>query len=317
MADEKNRFTKMAEELKEFRIAILAGGPSSEREVSLKSGRAVEAALLRCGFYPVFIDIKDESFDFLVERDFDIAFLALHGRFGEDGTVQKKLSGLGIPYTGSDDISSRKALDKLAAKEQFMKDNIDTPGHVVIEDFDRDISRVIKYPCVVKPVSEGSSIGLSVVFTGNDIRKAVKTALDYSDKVMVEDYVPGKELTVGVLENRPLPVIEIRAEGGIYDYNAKYMSKETRYIVPAEISKELSERASEIGLRAHMSLGCDGFSRVDLRLDEHNRIFVLEVNTIPGLTSRSLLPMAAKQAGIEFDELCLVILYSALKKRGK
>ena len=307
-----------SEELKMFekyRIGVLAGGPSSEREISLKSGKAVFKALHGAGLDAVFMDVNEEGFVRAIDRSgIDVAFITLHGRFGEDGTAQKILEKRNIRYTGSGPVSSALALDKLASKKRFEKEGLKIPGFCAVKAGE-DISRLdIRFPCVVKPRCEGSSIGLSVVHSEDLILKAVKEAAEFGENVLIEDFVIGREITVGVLDDRALPVVEIIPADGVYDFEAKYRSTATRYMTPADLEGEQYARVQEAGLKAHRALGCESFSRVDLMLSEEGEIFVLEVNTIPGLTERSLLPMAAKAAGLDFLQLCVKMLCGALSK---
>ena len=301
--------------LKKYRIGVLAGGSSSEREISLKSGRSVFDALRSIGLKVKFLDVREEDFSaFLDHADIDAAFIALHGRFGEDGTVQKILGQKNILYTGSDPEASHLALDKLASKKRFEDHGLCVPEYGVVSGKE-DVSRLnICFPCVVKPRYEGSSIGLSVVRSGDHIREAINKAAEFSEEIIVEKFVPGREITVGVLDNRPLPVVEIITADGVYDFGAKYQSDDTEYVVPARLNETDYLRAQEAGMKAHAALGCKGFSRVDMRLSDEGEIFVLEVNTIPGLTERSLLPMAAKQTGLDFPKLCVKMLCGALLK---
>ena len=300
------------------RIGVLAGGPSNEREISLKSGKAVHKALVEEGCDSVFLDIKDDLHDIIKKQNIDVAFVALHGRFGEDGTVQKMLESGGVPYTGSGPEASRLALDKIAAKEIFDKNGIPIPDYMVLEKGRFDIRQLhtMGLPLVVKPQFEGSSIGLSVVRTREDIRKALDKAFEYGSTALVEKFINGRELTVGMLGDRALPVIEIVTKNRVYDYTAKYSDPETRYLVPAPIDEPAAAKAKELARRAHASLGCRFFSRVDMMMDPSGKIFVLEVNTIPGMTERSLLPKAAAASGLNFGKLCLMLVEDALKNRG-
>jgi D-alanine-D-alanine ligase len=303
------------EELKKYKIGVLAGGSSSEREISLKSGRAVLDALREVGLDAAFIDVKEEDFALLVkEAGIDLAFIALHGRFGEDGTVQKMLSERGILYTGSGPEASRMALDKIASKERLSGKDLKIPEYMVTELGESISCEDVWFPCVVKPQHEGSSIGLTVVPSKEHLAEAVDKASNYSRRVIIEKFIEGREITVGILENRALPVVEIVPEGGHYDFNAKYQSANTRYIVPADIDENVFRGAQETAVNAHNALGCDEFSRVDMRLSPGGEVFILEVNTIPGLTERSLLPMAAKAVGLSFTELCVKILLGAIRK---
>ena len=301
------------EELKKYKIGVLAGGSSSERDISLKSGKAVFNAFIKEGLNAVFIDVKEDNFAFLIDQSrIDVAFIALHGKFGEDGTVQHILSEKGIFYTGSGPEASRMALDKVASKKRLSGENLKTPEYIVTE-LGKEIP-AIWFPCVVKPQHEGSSIGLTVVPSEERLSAAVDRAFNYGNHVIIEKFIEGREITVGILEDRALPVIEIVPEGRCYDFNAKYQSANTKYIVPAEIDEDTFKRAQETAVNAHKALGCEEFSRVDMRLSSRDELFILEVNTIPGLTERSLLPMAAKAAGLSFSELCVKILLGAIRK---
>jgi len=299
--------------LKLGKIGILAGGPSNEREISLKSGKAVYEALIKEGCDAILIDVKNDIYDIIAERAVDIAFIALHGRFGEDGTVQGILEGMGVPYTGSGVEASRLAIDKIATKDVFKKHGIPVPGYAVFEKngFSAKPSHLMKWPVVVKPQFEGSSIGLSIVTDDGSLKTAVDKALGYGDKVLVEEYISGRELTVGILGDKALPVIEIVTSQGIYDFEAKYKDPATRYLVPAPIDDNSAKLAGELGVKSHRALGCRSFSRVDMMMDRAGKIFVLEVNTIPGMTERSLLPKAAGAAGIGFGALCIKLLEDA------
>ncbi len=296
------------------RVGVLAGGPSSEREISLRSGRTVYNALLQEGVDAIFLDVRDDFYD-IIKNKIDVAFIALHGRFGEDGTVQKILDDAKIPYTGSGRRASRLALDKIASKEQFKNCGIPIPRYVVFEkdNFQREDAYALGFPLVVKPQLEGSSIGLSIVKEKAMLGAAIDTAFRYGPKILVEEYIEGRELTVGILDDKPLPVIEIVSRDGVYDYQAKYSDPETKYLVPAPIEEDASRRAKSLGERSHRALGCRYFSRVDMMMAKTGDIFVLEVNTIPGLTERSLLPKAAKEKGLDFNQLCIKIIEDALR----
>jgi D-alanine-D-alanine ligase len=300
------------------RIGVLAGGPSNEREISLRSGRAVHDALLGEGLDSLLLDVKNDIRDVIMESRIDVAFIALHGRFGEDGTVQKMLEDAGIPYTGSGVDASALALDKVASKDLFIKNLIPVPAHKVLikgrsRSYDCD---KLGMPIVVKPHLEGSSIGLTIVKDRNSLQGAIDKAFEYGDKVILEEYIDGRELTVGILSDEALPVIEIVPRNKVYDYNAKYKDSDTQYLVPAPITECLSANARGLGVRAHRALGCRSFSRVDMMMAASGDIFVLEVNTIPGMTKRSLLPKAAQAMGLRFSSLCVKILEDAVRKVG-
>lgn len=301
------------------RIGVLAGGPSSERDISLRSGKAVHGALSSQGLDAVLLDVKDDIRDVIATNMIDVAFIALHGKFGEDGTIQKMLEDANIPYTGSDVEASRLALDKITSKGVFIKNSIPVPAYIVFEKniYSIDAADSLGYPLVVKPQFEGSSIGLSIVREKKLLKGALDKAFQYGDRLLLERYIEGRELTVGILENKALPVIEIVTRNKFYDYEAKYKNEDTKYLVPAKINKDAYERASLLGVMAHKALGCNSFSRVDIMMKENGDMFVLEVNTIPGMTERSLLPKAAEAIGLRFSDLCVKILENALIRAGK
>jgi D-alanine-D-alanine ligase len=300
------------------RIGVLAGGPSNEREISLCSGRAVHDALLGEGLDSLFLDVKNDIDEIIKKSCIDVAFIALHGRFGEDGTVQKMLEDAGVPYTGSGVEASAAALDKAASKDLFIRNLIPVPRHIVLAKgrpcpYDCD---KLGMPIVVKPNLEGSSIGLSIVRDKNLLQGAIDKAFEYGDKVILEEYIDGRELTVGILGDDALPVIEIVPKDKVYDYDAKYKDSATKYLVPAPIPEDISAQARRLSLLAHKALGCRSFSRVDMMMAPSGNIFVLEVNTIPGMTERSLLPKAARATGLRFGSLCVKILEDAVRKIG-
>jgi D-alanine-D-alanine ligase len=301
------------------RIGVLAGGPSSERDISLRSGKAVYNALLSKGLDAILLDVKDDVCTVINDNKIDAAFIALHGRYGEDGTVQKMLEDAGIPYTGSGVKASALALDKIASKEAFVMNNIPVPKYIVFENnkFDIDDADKIGFPLVVKPQFEGSSIGLSIVKEKKLLSGALDKAFQYGERIVLEEYIAGRELTVGILNDKSLPVIEIVTRNNVYDYEAKYKDSATQYLVPAPIDKETYEEAGRLGSAAHNALGCRSFSRVDMIADPSGKIFVLEVNTIPGMTERSLLPKAAEANGLRFSELCVKILEDSLVTVGR
>jgi len=312
------------------KIGVLMGGTSTERDISLKSGHAVLESLKKQGLDAVGIDIKTDDHrlaaEFIKSFGVDCAFVALHGKFGEDGQVQSILEGLRLRYTGSGPAASRNAMDKINAKKIFRDAGLVTPGQMIIEkrSFNPDTAftpgvettgeRKFGPPWVIKPASNGSSIGLSIIDRQEDVVKAVKAALEFDDRVLIEEYIPGRELTVGILAEEPLCVIEIVTKHRFFDYQAKYEHGLTDYIVPALLDGETAGRARGAALTAHRALGCFGCSRSDMILDKNGRLYLLEVNTIPGLTSTSLLPKAAGYAGIDFDRLCLILLQSAYEK---
>jgi D-alanine-D-alanine ligase len=299
------------------RIGVLMGGPSSERKISLKSGRAVYQALKEQGLDVVPLDIRNNSLRKIKRAGLSMAFIALHGKFGEDGTLQRELECLRIPYTGSGVEASSLCLDKVACRRILRESDIPVPEAFVLnrKSWKSDLKKPdFEFPVVVKPSSQGSSIGIGFVEKPAGLNPAVDNAFKYDDKVIIEKYITGREITVGILEEKSLPVVEIAPEKGFFDFQAKYEKGKTDYLVPAKLPQRQYKRAQDIGLLAHQALGCRGVSRVDMILSR-GRPFVLEVNTIPGLTSSSLLPMAARAQGISFSRLCLKIVHSALKRK--
>lgn len=284
-------------------VAVLKGGPSAEREVSLASGAAVARALRGLGYDVAEIDLT--TTEVLLPPSTEAVFIALHGTFGEDGTLQALLDGRGLPYTGPGAEASRIAFDKVESKRRFERAGVATPRWEVL---DRGARRTLPLPVVVKPPRQGSSIGVSRVFRDEEWAPAIDEALRYDREALVEAFVDGAELTVGVVGEQVLPVIEIRAPAGAYDYRAKYTKGVTEYLVPAPLDAETTRRCQELAWSAFAALGCRGLGRVDLRLAPDGAAFVLEVNTIPGFTETSLLPKAARQAGLDFPQLCETIL---------
>jgi D-alanine-D-alanine ligase len=306
-----------------LRIALLYGGTSTEREVSLSSGRAVEAALRRIGHDVIPLDVARDSLAPLTPTNFDFAFIALHGGEGENGSIQRRLDEAGLAYSGSGPIASRLAMDKELSKAEFLTNRVPTPPYEVAEAFDaeyrlRRMSRRIGWPIVVKPVDQGSSIGVTIVHRPEDAPRALREAFSYSNRSLLEKGVPGRELTVGILGGRALPVCEVIPPEGLYDYRAKYdATAGTRYIVNPDLGGAVAKMAQHYARRAHHALRCHGFSRVDLMLDEHGELWVLEVNTLPGLTETSLLPKAAAHEGTGFDELIQEMIDASLEPRRR
>ncbi len=301
------------------KIGILMGGPSTEREISLKSGHAVYNALKLGGLEAEEIDITTDDLDFTADAirksNIDVAFIALHGRFGEDGTIQSILEKLDIPYTGSAVEASRLAMDKVASREIFQERGLKVPRYQVLCGKRYNLDSRICFPVVVKPVSHGSSIGLSIVKDRAHLARAVDAAFALDKRVIIEEYIRGREFTAGILSEKALPIIEIKPKNLFFDYEAKYQPGMTEYVVPAAIDENLARNLQEAGLLAHRSLNCFGCSRVDMILGDDNNIYVLEVNTIPGLTQTSLLPKAAVAAGIGFLELCKELIRLAYEKQ--
>lgn len=305
----------MAEALKDKVIGVLMGGISAEREISIESGSAVADALETLGYDVKKIDITLDSMGGLKEENIDVAFIALHGRFGEDGTMQGMLEMMRIPYTGSSHTASAVAMNKLLAKQVMVFNDIRvTPFEVFhITEYKNtgDAALADKLPLVVKPINEGSSIGVSLVKEEKDLMKALNTAFAYDDAILIEKYIKARELQVGILNNKALGVIEIVPENEFYDFDAKYSEQKAAHIFPAKLPKNIYEKAMELGLKAHEALGCSGATRVDLLLDDNNEMYVLEVNTLPGMTEVSLLPEIAKGVDISFPALCEEILKDA------
>ncbi len=335
-----------------MKIAVLMGGASAERGVSLASGRAIAQALRAKGHRVVPIDaaggrvLCDAEIDAELARalgpeppdlnglpepaegdllrafretpdarDVEVIFVALHGGAGEDGRVQAILDAAGVPYTGSGPLGSALAMDKLAAKTLFIEAGVPTPpwltGPVEPAEVERELGG---YPVVVKPAREGSTVGVSVVRSRDELEKALETASRYSGPPLVERYVPGRELAAGVLGEAALPLVEIRPQHEIYDYECKYTKGMSSYEVPASLPERLTRRVQELAVRAHAALRLSDYSRVDFRLDPQGRAWCLEVNALPGMTATSLLPKAAAAAGVGFEELCDRIVSLALER---
>ncbi|HNW39244.1 MAG TPA: D-alanine--D-alanine ligase [Candidatus Omnitrophota bacterium] len=310
-------------EIKNFgKIGVLMGGPSSEREISLKSGKAVFSALCASGVDAVAIDITtedpQENLDLLKQFNLDGVFIALHGRFGEDGAIQSILEELDLPYTASGVEASRLAMDKIGSLKIFSQGGLCVPKSQFLEKTsylkNRKFINQLGFPLVVKPANHGSSIGLSLIDNADQLPEAMELAFQYDEHIIIQQYLSGKELTVGILGEAALPVIEIVPHSKFYDFAAKYQDHSTQYIVPAVLEKDLAAKIQSAAVKAHKLLGCYGCSRVDFILTEKLLPFILEVNTIPGMTSTSLLPKAAKASGIDFNQLCLKLLELAYEK---
>jgi D-alanine-D-alanine ligase len=306
-----------------IRVAVLKGGRSAEREVSLNTGAQVSAALVESGFDVVEIDTGEE--DFVVElmrSGSDVAFICLHGRYGEDGTVQGLCELLELAYVGSGVLASALAMDKVMSKQFFSLAGIPTPDYAVLhrgKDFDTDeITARLGAKTVVKPANEGSAIGVTIVHSPVELPAAVGLAFKYDRSVLVERFVAGTEVTVGVLGNEhalALPTLEIVPEHEFYDYDSKYLPGMSRHIIPARISEAARHECERLSIAAHLALGCRGMSRSDLIVTAEDEVYFLETNTIPGMTKTSLLPDAARAAGIEFPALCTRLVELALEPR--
>jgi D-alanine-D-alanine ligase len=300
--------------MKTKKIGVLFGGLSAEREVSLKSGGAVYQALVAQGYNAVAIDAGRDLADVLKREGVEAAFIALHGRYGEDGCVQGLLELLQIPYTGSGVLASALAMHKLYSKQAFAASDILTApfrcyrrGETVrLDDLPFGL------PLVVKPVQEGSSVGVSIVREETQLEAALKLAFNHDDEVLVEQYIKGQEVQVGILDDRPVGAIEIVPKNEFYDFEAKYTDGMATHIFPAQLEQGLYEKAQQVGLAAHRALGCRGYSRVDLLVTTFGDCYVLEVNTLPGMTALSLFPeIAAKGAGLTFEALVARIIEAA------
>jgi D-alanine-D-alanine ligase len=281
------------------KVAVLKGGISSEREVSLRSGAAIAQGLRDDGYDVTEIDIVSKSF--AIPSGIEAVFVALHGTFGEDGGIQQMLTDLNMPYTGSGVESCRVAFDKVLTRTRLAACGIPIPSGEVLTAPD---ARTLPLPLVVKPPCEGSSVGCHLVFEESQWKDAFTDAARYSDKVLVEEYIPGRELTVSVVADQILPVVEIQTASEWYDFDAKYVTGETQYTVPAEVSPAITAELQTIAMKTFRALNATGFGRIDFRLSPEGKPYVLELNSIPGFTATSLLPKAAQAAGIEFPELC-------------
>jgi D-alanine-D-alanine ligase len=289
------------------------GGPSAEREISLRSGDMVLGALKRKGVDAHAFDPKDERLEQLIAQRFDRVFIALHGRFGEDGTVQGALEYLGLPYTGSGVMASALAMDKWRTKLLWQAAGISTPPYEMLSP-DSDFVAVanrLGLPLMVKPAREGSSIGMTKVTSLEKVQAAYEFAAEYDAVVIAERFIEGVEVTAAILRDEALPLIRLETPRTFYDYQAKYFADDTRYICPSGLPPAQEKIVQAEALRAFGLIGCSGWGRIDVMIDKAGKPYLLEINTIPGMTDHSLVPMAARARGIDFDDLCLAILESA------
>ena len=296
------------------RVAVLMGGTSAERAVSLETGGAVCASLRRVGIDARTVDAKPGFLPELSRDGFDRVFIALHGRGGEDGTVQGALATLGMPFTGSGVLGSALAMDKVRSKWIWQSHGLPTPAFVEVSG-SAELARIVPelgLPVMVKPVHEGSSCGASRVLDAAGLEAAWHKAGALDARVLVEQWISGAEYTVGILGEQVLPIIKLETPNEFYDYEAKYLSETTRYLCPCGLPAALEQELGRLALRAFQLVGATGWGRVDLMLDAHGKPWLLEVNTVPGMTSHSLVPMAARHAGISFEELVLRILDTSL-----
>lgn len=294
------------------KVALLAGGTSGEREISLASGKGAEGALIEAGYSVDFLDpSRIEDLKKLIDNQYDVAFLCMHGKQGEDGTIQGFLEMLGIPYTCSGVQASANSIDKIKSKMLYKTVDIPTASSVILKsNTDYDVKEIVEklgVPCVVKPATEGSALGVEIVTKEEDLSGAIERVFEIDDTILIEQFIEGTEITVAILGNddtTALPVIEIIPTGEFYDFESKYAPGGSKHICPARISEEVTQRAQDYAQRAHKALGCRGVSRSDFIIDKEGVPWILETNTIPGMTPTSLLPDAARAAGISFPELC-------------
>jgi D-alanine-D-alanine ligase len=302
------------------KIAVLMGGIGRERDVSIQSGNCVAAAMKEAGLKAAGYDIRPDNMEILGDRSIDVFFLALHGKFGEDGQLQQILEDKSLIYTGSGPAASRLAFDKMASKKAFAKAGIITPSAIIFngKTDDREIEKQLRElgdRYVIKPIRQGSSVGVSIVDTPQKAVAAGRDVLKEFGDCMVETFIAGRELTVGVLCGQALPIIEIRPKSSFYDYSAKYVDEQTEFLFDTVTDAELAQRIQKTSLDCFNALGCRHMARVDLILGNDGRIYVLEVNTIPGFTTHSLLPKAATKSGLTMSELCVKIIEAALEDK--
>ncbi|MDR1941621.1 MAG: D-alanine--D-alanine ligase [Endomicrobium sp.] len=302
----------MIEKFKNKKIGVLCGGFSSEREISLKSGAAVFQALRSLKLKACLIDVGRDLAKRIKQEKIDAAFICLHGNMGEDGTVQGMLEIMGVAYTGCAVLASAISMDKAVSKTLFRCAGLSTPDWFTLKKFSPLPSR-IKYPVVVKPSGQGSAIGVSIVKSEKDFAKAVKKAFRYDCKIIVEQFIKGAEITVGVLDGKPLPVVEIVPKSEFYDFKSKYSKGGSKHIIPARISPKASKAAQSAAQTVYEIFNCRALCRADMIVDKNDKVWVLENNTLPGMTQTSLLPDEAKAAGLDFNALVLKILESAFE----
>ncbi|MBF0491896.1 MAG: D-alanine--D-alanine ligase [Deltaproteobacteria bacterium] len=322
--------------LKSKKIAVLLGGLSSEREISLRSGAAIASALEKLAYNVVRIDVQKDVAQKLLEEKVALAFIALHGKYGEDGAVQGLLEMMQIPYTGSGILASALAMDKVLTKRLLMERAFLTPGFAELDlgqvngpltlalslKGRGDISSFVEkfsmnFPVIVKPAREGSTIGMSIVREKDQLQKALEESARFDEKILVEEFIQGTEVTCGVLNGEPLPLIEVVPKSGFYDFQSKYTKGATEYILPARVSAELTQEIQETTVQIYRELGCEGCARADYIIDSEGRFYFLEINTIPGMTETSLIPKAAASVGLSFENLVEKILVSSRLKLSK
>lgn len=304
------------------RVGVLYGGHSAEREVSIMSGEGVCEALRSKGVDAHLFDTGRNRLSELAEAGFDRVFIALHGRYGEDGTIQGALELMRLPYTGSGPMASSLSMDKIMTKRVWLQHGLPTPGFAVLSSED-DLPQAapLGWPLMIKPPHEGSTLGITKVHKAAELKDAYLLAAGFDEDVLAEQFIRGRELTVAVLgkgaQAQALPIVEIIAPGGNYDYEHKYISNDTQYICPAELDEDLSAGIQRLAEKAYRTLGCEGWGRADFMLDDTGKAWLLEMNTSPGMTSHSLVPMSARAAGMSYADLCMAILSTAsCKVRG-
>lgn len=296
------------------KVAVMFGGKSAEREVSLRSGAAVLKALQDAGVDAFAFDPQQQPLAQLAATGATRVFIVLHGRGGEDGTMQGALQQLGLPYTGSGVLGSALAMDKIRCKWLFQAQQLPTAPFAVVHSNDTDFAGLLASlggKVMVKPANEGSSIGMSAAASAEELEQAINAALKYDSEILVERWINGREFTVAILNGQVLPVVEMRTPRAFYDYEAKYQANSTEYLCPAPLSPEQTAAMQQTALQAFNAVGASGWGRVDIMLDQSGQHYLLEVNTVPGMTEKSLVPMAAKAAGLSFAELVLAILTQA------
>jgi D-alanine-D-alanine ligase len=299
------------------KVGVLYGGDSAEREVSIMSGTGVHRALCSAGVDAHLFDTGKRSLAELAAERFDRVFIALHGRYGEDGTIQGALELLKIPYTGSGPLASALAMDKIMTKRIWVNEGLPTPRYLALDDAMSapDVTAELGLPLIVKPPHEGSTLGVTKVSVASELQAAYVVAARFDDVVLAEQFIEGRELTVAILGSgasaKALPVIEIVAPQGNYDYEHKYFTDDTRYLCPADLSPQTTQRVQEICVAAYRTLGCEGWGRADVMLGAGDEPYLLEINTSPGMTGHSLVPMAAAASGMTYEDLCVAILRDA------
>ncbi|MCK5237477.1 MAG: D-alanine--D-alanine ligase [Deltaproteobacteria bacterium] len=299
-----------SKDLKSIKIGVLMGGLSEESEISLKSGNAVVSALKDAGYNVIGIEVDRDIALKIARENIECAFIALHGTYGEDGTIQGLLEVMGVPYTGSGVLASALAMDKAACKVFLDNAGVTTPKSENVKEGE-SVRSSIGFPVIVKPVKQGSTIGINIANNKEELEAAVVEALKHDDVAMIEELIIGRELTVSVMGDKIFPVLEVTTTEPIYNYKAKYEKGYTDFKVPAELSKDEEDKVKKTALQSYKVLGCRGAARVDIILDEEGTPYVLEVNTIPGMTELSLLPMAAAADGMDFTEVVIEMLSSA------